>query len=304
MTPSTDKHERHFQQQLSAMLDGELPPDQAKFMLRRLQHDAELAACWERWQICGDMLRGRHDTLLPSDFSQRVADAIARDTKAAESKSVIAATQAPRRLKWARWGGGAALAASVAMAALFVGRQPADVGSTAPVQVVAGTSATPATATANPANAAVDTESGISPLPTVLSTIAVVAEVPRRTAERRSRAQSQRAASRVRRQSEAPIAVAVNARASGAAAPQDDNSVVLSAGQPAAQPIDTPRPWPRATLPDFPTDGVFSVGYGDTGAAQSRHPFYPFEPRVELLTTSTTTSAPVPSDEPGGNAPR
>ena len=60
----TDKLYDHHRQQLSAMLDGELPPDQAKFMLRRLEHDRELAACWERWQVCGDVLRGRHEALL------------------------------------------------------------------------------------------------------------------------------------------------------------------------------------------------------------------------------------------------
>ena len=68
--PDPDKLLLFHRQQLSAMLDGELSPDEAKFMLRRLQHDGELAACWERWQVCGDVLRGRHHALLPSDFAE------------------------------------------------------------------------------------------------------------------------------------------------------------------------------------------------------------------------------------------
>ena len=35
-------------QQLSALVDGDLAPDQAKFLLRRLGHDAELAGRWDR----------------------------------------------------------------------------------------------------------------------------------------------------------------------------------------------------------------------------------------------------------------
>src|SRR5690606_36407727 len=61
-----DRLYAHNRRQLSAMLDGELSPDQARFMLRRLQHDGELAACWERWQVCGDVLRGRGHSLLPA----------------------------------------------------------------------------------------------------------------------------------------------------------------------------------------------------------------------------------------------
>ena len=36
--PDPDKLELYHRQQLSAMLDGELPQDQARFLRRRLQH--------------------------------------------------------------------------------------------------------------------------------------------------------------------------------------------------------------------------------------------------------------------------
>src|SRR5690606_7832945 len=120
-----DRLHAHHRRQLSAMLDGELSPDQARFMLRRLQHDAELAACWERWQVCGDVLRGRGHALLPADFSRRVAEAIAMPPAAeAATAAAGAGTTAPRRTaphRLLRWSGGA-LAASFALVALFMAR--------------------------------------------------------------------------------------------------------------------------------------------------------------------------------------
>ena len=48
-TPTIDKLDIHHRQQLSALMDGELLADEARFLLRRLQHDRDLAGCWERW---------------------------------------------------------------------------------------------------------------------------------------------------------------------------------------------------------------------------------------------------------------
>ena len=294
--PSTDKLHDHHRQQLSAMLDGELLPDQAKFMLRRLEHDGELAACWERWQVCGDILRGRHDALLPADFSRRVADAIAVQDHAASAATAPVTARQPR---WARWGGGAALAASVAVVALFVGRQlpGPDAGPAAQAQVVASSAAEAPGSAGNPV-------ASVSPVPiptpaapaqapvpdaaTTLATAVAVAEVPRRAAERRAaRSQQQRAASRVRRADsavESPVRVAA-----ATAAP-----TLATVAPPVLADADTPsapvtalfatrptqaRPWPRAILPGFPADNAFTASYGGT---VQEHPFHPFEPRVEL----------------------
>ena len=291
--PQTDKLDDHHRQQLSAMLDGELLPDQAKFMLRRLEHDGELAACWERWQVCGEVMRGRQGALLPADFSRRVANAIVDQRDAAPAAGVATATKQPR---WARWGGGAALAASVAMAALFVGRQAPDPEPAAPTQVVASTAAPGAEAPA-----AVPSPDPATPAPaqapdaaSTLATAVAAVEVPRRVAERRaSRGQQQRAASCVRRAAQAPVTVAVAAGAPAAASPPathmpSTSSLLAEADPPAAgivtelfttQPMQ-PRPWPRAILPGSPARDAFTVGYD--GIAQEQHPFHPFEPRVEL----------------------
>lgn len=301
----TDKYDRHFQQQLSAMLDGELLPDQAKFMLRRLEHDHELAACWERWQVCGDILRGRHDALLPADFSRRVASAIAGEDEVA-STAITSSRVIIKQPRWARWGGGAALAASVAVVALFVGRQAPELdpeSSVAPVQVVASTTQAPAAAPVPvaPALQAPAPTQAPDTAATTLAAAVAVAEVPRRAVQRRSRAQSQRAATRIRQQAEAPVAVAVNAPA--VASSSVPITVADAAPPPAttatdpfvAHPVPT-RPWPRAILPNFPTDGAFTASYGSAGGAVAEHPFHPFEPRVELQQPAV--------DDRSGSGPR
>ena len=43
-------------EQLSALMDGALPADQTRFLLRRLQHDAPLAECWQRWRLAGEVM--------------------------------------------------------------------------------------------------------------------------------------------------------------------------------------------------------------------------------------------------------
>ena len=48
-----DKFELHYRQQLSALVDGELAADEARFMLRRLEHDSELSSTTAkpRWMV-------------------------------------------------------------------------------------------------------------------------------------------------------------------------------------------------------------------------------------------------------------
>jgi len=122
-------------QQLSAMLDGELSPDEARFMLRRLEHDVELARCWERWQVCGEVLRGRAEGLLPGDFAARVAVAVQARSPRPDTSANF--RQRPRLL----WGG-MGIAASLALAAVLLVRLPAD--ETVPVEEIAADIPVPA----------------------------------------------------------------------------------------------------------------------------------------------------------------
>jgi len=120
-------------QQLSAMLDGELSPDEAKFMLRRLEHDVELAGCWERWQVCGEVLRGRVDRVLSEDFAARVAVAIQAPLPRASSG--LKPLRGRSRLRvW----GGVGIAASLALVtAVLVVRLPDNEALTDSTTVVA-----------------------------------------------------------------------------------------------------------------------------------------------------------------------
>lgn len=246
----------HSRRQLSALMDGALSPDEARFLLRRLQHDEELAGCWTRWQLCGAVLRGQASVLVRSDFPQRVAAAVAADGAGPGRRGHAASHWT--RSRWTRLGGGAALAASVAMFALLVARQapgPA-LSSRAPSQVAI--QSPPAAA---PALASIPAPVPAPDTAAQLAVATALADVPRR-ALRRSRGQGQRAAigPAVRAASIPRIAVA----AAGAA---DVDPF-------APHPPMPDRPWPRTLLTEVPTGGGFTVDYGSAGTS----PFHPFAP--------------------------
>ena len=101
-----------IREQLSSLMDGELAPDTARFLSKRLANDADLAATWERWHCVRDTLR-KQDTLAPVDFCALVRSSIDAESKPAP----VAAPQFPG------WKGmaGAAIAAGVAAFALLLG---------------------------------------------------------------------------------------------------------------------------------------------------------------------------------------
>ena len=105
--PAMSEDELH--EELSAFMDGELDADRARFLQQRLSHDVALRARWERWQLLSSSMR-RQAQPLPSGFADRVARAIDAD----------AASAAPIRSRALRWAGGTALAASLAVASIFV----------------------------------------------------------------------------------------------------------------------------------------------------------------------------------------
>lgn len=74
-------------EQLSAWMDGALSPEEARFLERRLQHDAALRAKWERLQLASNCLRG-HDALPMPGVADRVAAALA-DTPAASRRPLL-----------------------------------------------------------------------------------------------------------------------------------------------------------------------------------------------------------------------
>lgn len=105
---------------LSAGMDGELPAEQLRFLLRRLDHDASLRQAWSGYHFARDGLR--RETVLPasSGFAARVMLAI-------EQESTVTKL-AGRRNHWLRWSGGGVIAASVAAAALMISQPAGDGG--------------------------------------------------------------------------------------------------------------------------------------------------------------------------------
>ncbi|KAF1707214.1 sigma-E factor negative regulatory protein [Pseudoxanthomonas sacheonensis] len=275
---TTDKMDNHYFQQLSALMDGDLPPDQARFLLRRMEHDTELTGCWERWQLCGDALRGQAQAPAPAGFADRISAAIA-----AELPRSAANTASPRvRSNLAKWGGGA-LAASVAAIALFMVRQ--QVPDEAPSQAaptVADQSPAAAPSTASPAPAP-------QTAATVTAASVAVASIPRRQNDaRRSATRNQQtarnaAAVRNAQPDRAVAAAALPVINTLARAPAGTGANAGAAHDPFSNlQINAPaaRPWPRAVLPQYSSgSGAFNADYSTDRAAQT---FYPFEPRLPV----------------------
>lgn len=275
---TTDKMDNHYFQQLSALMDGDLPPDQARFLLRRMEHDTELTGCWERWQLCGDALRGHAQAPAPAGFADRVFAAIA-----AEPPHSAANTVSPRvRSNLAKWGGGA-LAASVAAIALFMVRQ--QVPDEAPSQ------AAPTVADQSPAAApsTVPPEPAPQTAATVTAASVAVASIPRRQNDaRRSATRNQQtarnaAAVRNAQPDRAVAAAAVPVINTLARVPAGTGANAGTAHDPFSNlQINAPaaRPWPRAVLPQYSSgSGAFNADYSTDRAAQT---FYPFEPRLPV----------------------
>jgi len=121
-----------LREQLSALMDGELPKDQMRFLLRGMDADAQLAQSWSRYQLASAVIR-RQVTFVPVDagFADRVMQAVAQ--------------QAPGSgygVRMLRWAGGGAIAAAVAVIAL-VGTRPS-IQSPMPAATVASVPAAPA----------------------------------------------------------------------------------------------------------------------------------------------------------------
>lgn len=105
---------------LSTGMDGELPVEELRFLLRRLDHDVSLRQAWSGYHLARDGLRRETALLASSGFAARVMLAI--DQESASTKVVS------RRNHWLRWSGGGVIAASVAAAALMISQPAGDTG--------------------------------------------------------------------------------------------------------------------------------------------------------------------------------
>ena len=272
-----DKLDAHCRQQLSALIDGELSPDEARFLLRRLGHDRELSACFDRWQLAGDMLRRTPCRAAPEGFADRIAAAVAAECVQAGGSR--AGRPSRRASAWLRWSGGA-LAASVAAVALFVARQhlggvePEAPGPDAP-QVAATTAPVATETVADADDVAAPGMSTAAEAVAAASAPLVAAASSRQVADglrRGSATRNQQAARRVVAVREQPRMLANAATSPVYPVPE------TTAASPFASPsVLHAKPWPRSVLgsaSEHPFSASAPVGEG-AGRA-----FYPFEPTL------------------------
>lgn len=316
-SPDRDANARDFhREQLSAMLDGALSADETRFLLRRMQHDDELADCWGRWQFYGDALRGHAGRALPADFSQRVGRAIADDITVAQVEPVAVSAEARRSMATGsilqrpllRWGGGAALAASVALAAFLGGREPVEVPtgpipstaavidpagaqSGAPASMSAGAMPTASMPVPQPETPAGDPTAPAAVL--VASAAAAAAAAESRGAHPRIKAAS-RATSIERNRLAARATASVPTREQAEpvfATARTAEAGDLSPNATVAKPI-VAKPWPRALVPGAAGNGTVTAGLDDD--TQGLHPvFQPRpQPRFELPPPASSVATP------------
>jgi sigma-E factor negative regulatory protein RseA len=143
-----------IREQLSALLDGELPRDEVGLLMRRLDRDMELRRAFGTYALIGETLRAPGGQLAGAGFAARVSAAVG-----AGGAGSVPTYVEPRRVGagtafWKRPVVRTALAASAAATAVLLFRpdattpQVAQVTQVAPVRVVdaPGYSPTPAQA--------------------------------------------------------------------------------------------------------------------------------------------------------------
>ncbi|MEO6227571.1 MAG: sigma-E factor negative regulatory protein [Thermomonas sp.] len=278
---ATDLTQLSSREQLSALMDGALPADETRFLLRRLQHDDSLAECWERWRLSAEVMRGLAPTQrLPSDFASRVAASLRGDELHATSTTdtASAAKSGVRSHAWLRWGGGAAMAASLAVVAFMTQQAGLESPGNLPDNtIVAATNASPSFASAaiavasaptpskpatqDPANAGFESQTAA-----LASAVAIITKPSRNT---------RRAGTQIHA-TQAAILPAVNEVQS----PVIGAAVAVSTILPLMpQAGITTRPWPRSVLPQYGNAGM-SVGFGDS--AGNSVSYNPFQVRTQI----------------------
>ena len=96
MTNRNQSHPTSDREALSALFDGELVGDVARFALKRLDHDQDWRGTCDRWRVIGESLRGQ-GALLPASFPARVRDAVRAENTAAMRSTAC------RCAVWERW---------------------------------------------------------------------------------------------------------------------------------------------------------------------------------------------------------
>jgi Meckel syndrome type 1 protein len=281
-TTTHNSHPESDREALSALFDGELVGDAARFALKRLDHDQAWRDSCERWQRIGDALRGQ-GAMLPTAFPERVRDALRAEAMGAAAIPAIPAQQA-RRAQF-RWGS-VGLAASAALVAFFLARMPMNSsGDDATTQVAAATQPAQAPAQQTPGTP----DPALQQATAAVAAVAAARPVSERIAQRsrnveRGRKATDRVVSTAVAADAAPVtgevAQPVRMVVNGEPTPSTPQVVLDAPAQTAMGgalvSAESARPWPRAVLPQLGGSGALAADY------TSAPSFYPFTPRPTL----------------------
>jgi len=108
-----------IREQMSALLDGELPRDQVGLLVRRMSRDAELKRTFGNYVLAGESLRAPGGVMASPGFAARVSAAIDEGEVAGSAVPTVPA-RSPAR--WRRPLAATAVAASAALAAVLLVR--------------------------------------------------------------------------------------------------------------------------------------------------------------------------------------
>ena len=106
-----------IREQMSALIDGELPRDQVGLLVRRMARDAELKRAFGNYVLSGESLRTPGSVLASPGFAARVSAAIG-EAEVAEAAAPPVQSRAP--IGWRRPLAATAVAASAALAAVLL----------------------------------------------------------------------------------------------------------------------------------------------------------------------------------------
>jgi negative regulator of sigma E activity len=106
-----------IREQMSALLDGELPRDQVGLLVRRMARDAELKRTFGNYVLAGESLRAPGSVMASTGFAARVSAAI-DEVEAAGAAEPAMPARTP--VRWRRPLAATAVAASAALAAVLL----------------------------------------------------------------------------------------------------------------------------------------------------------------------------------------
>ncbi|MET0534366.1 MAG: RseA family anti-sigma factor [Steroidobacter sp.] len=114
-------------EQLSACLDGELPPAELDLLLKRVGKEAELRDAIGRYSLIGEAMRAERPAVASRDFASKVMAAVAREeplkvpvaAPIPERPAVAASNKTSPAVRYLRPAFGMAIAAGVAAVAVL-----------------------------------------------------------------------------------------------------------------------------------------------------------------------------------------